>query len=72
MRLYGNSGSLTIPIYILFDGEGELLEKHAARPSDINKLKMHLEKNRQAVSLLPKIDKYLQFWLCFSNNLSIK
>jgi len=41
-KLFDKKDQLKIPWYILMDGNGDLIRKHASRPSEIEKLKMEL------------------------------
>ncbi|MDO5979075.1 TlpA family protein disulfide reductase [Flavivirga spongiicola] len=41
-EIYGKSGSLSIPWYILVDENGAIVKKHAVRPSKLEKLKEEL------------------------------
>lgn len=41
-KIFDKKGSITIPWYILMDSKGEILNKHASRPSQINELEKEI------------------------------
>ncbi len=45
IQLYGNGSSVTIPWYMIINSNGNITEKHAAKPSNIEELRMQLSNN---------------------------
>ena len=45
IQLFGNGSSVTIPWYMIINGNGDITVKHAARPSDIEELRIQLSNN---------------------------
>ncbi|GET28686.1 TlpA disulfide reductase family protein [Prolixibacter sp. SD074] len=41
-KIFDRQGSISIPWYILMDSNGEILKKHASRPSQINELEKEI------------------------------
>lgn len=41
-KIFGKGGSMSIPWYILVDEDGDIIKKHASRPSQLKELEVEL------------------------------